>query len=194
MISRMIKACVLTIVIAGLLNTSRAVPPQANPPARGGTAGPTQPTKPGGDEDLATITQSRSTNTPAYKVVIHNDGSATEEIGPRTHGLRPGPAQSQQFPPGTIDTKTLRRLLTAISDVSRIPVGICAKSVSFGTRTLITYAGRTSGDLQCVRREASGDDVALLQESADLARFVQTTLDQLRPKSMLARPKPTGSD
>ena len=37
---------------------------------------------------LATITQSRSTNTRGYKVVIHDDGSATAEIsGPALPSL-----------------------------------------------------------------------------------------------------------
>jgi len=129
---------------------------------------------------LATITQSGSTNTRGYTVVIHNDGSATAEIGSAGVGLRTEPARSQQFPPGTIDVKTLRRLLTEIGDVSKIPTGGCAKSVSFGTRTQITYASRTSGDLQCIRQPASGVDQALLKASEDLGRFVRTTLGQLK--------------
>jgi hypothetical protein len=74
----------------------------------------------------------------------------------------------------------LRRLLTGIGDVSRIPTGVCPKSVSFGTRTQIEYAGKTSGDLQCIRQQASGGDQALLQASEDLGRFVRTTLSQLK--------------
>ncbi len=129
---------------------------------------------------LATIIQSRSTNTRAYKVVIHNDGSATAEISGASSYLRIEPPRSQQFPPGTIDTKTLRRLLTEIGDVSRIPTGSCPKSVSFGTRTQIEYAGKTSGDLQCIRQQASDSDQALLQASENLGRFVRTTLGQLK--------------
>jgi hypothetical protein len=67
-----------------------------------------------------------------------------------------------------------------IGDVNRIPTGACAKSVSFGTRTQINYASKTSGDLQCIRQPASGGDQALLQASEDLGRFVQTSLSQLR--------------
>ena len=129
---------------------------------------------------LATITQSRSTNTLGYRIVIHNDGSATAEIGGASSALRTEPSRSQQFPPGAIDTKTLRRLLTEIGDVSKIPTGGCAKSVSFGTRTQITYASKTSGDLQCIRQQASDGDQAPLQASEDLGRFVQTTLGQLK--------------
>jgi hypothetical protein len=129
---------------------------------------------------LATITQSRSTNTRGYKVVIRNDGSATAEIGGASFALPTEPSRSQQFPPGTIDTNMLRRLLTEIGDVSRIPTGSCAKSVSFGTRTQINYASKTSGDLQCIRQQASGVDQAPLQASEALGRFVQKTLGQLK--------------
>jgi hypothetical protein len=144
------------------------------------TATAEQETKQGVEGILATITQSRSTNTRGYKVVIRNDGSATAEIGGASFGLRTEPSRSQQFPPGTIDTKMLQRLLTEIGDVSRIPTGGCAKSVSFGTRTEITYAGKTSGDLQCIRPQASDADQAPLKPSEDLGRFVQTTLGQLK--------------
>ena len=144
------------------------------------TATAEQETKQGVEGILATITQSRSTNTRGYKVVIRNDGSATAEIGGASFGLRTEPSRSQQFPPGTIDTKMLQRLLTEIGDVSRIPTGGCAKSVSFGTRTEITYAGKTSGDLQCIRPQASDADQAPLKTSEDLGRFVQTTLGQFK--------------
>jgi hypothetical protein len=136
--------------------------------------------KQGVESILAIITQSGSTNSRGYKVVIHNDGSATAEIGGANFGLRTEPSRSQQFPPGTIDTKTLRRLLTQIGDVSGIPTGSCAKSVSFGTRTQIAYASKTSGDLQCIRQQVSDGDHAPLQASEDLGRFVQTTLGQLK--------------
>ena len=127
---------------------------------------------------LATITQSSSTNTRGYKVVIHNDGSAAAEIGGAEFASPTG--RSQEFPPGTIDTETLRRLLTRIGDVSKIPTGGCAKSVSFGTRTQITYASKTSGDLQCIRQQGSDGDQASLQAAEDLGKFIQTILGQLK--------------
>ena len=136
--------------------------------------------KHGVEENLATIIRSGSTNTRAYEVVIHNDGSATAEIGGASFAFRIEPPRSQQFPPGTIDTRTLLRLLAQIGDVSKIPTGGCAKSVSFGTRTQITYMGKTSGDLQCIRQQASGGDRAPVQASEDLGKFVQTTLSQLK--------------
>jgi hypothetical protein len=170
----------LLLAFAELLLTNPAAQQTITPENNQATATAEQETKRGVEGILATITQSRSTNTRGYKIVIHNDGSATAEIGGASFGPGTEPSRSQQFPPGTIDIKTLRRLLTEIGDVSRIPTGGCAKSASFGTRTQITYASKTSGDLQCIRQQASDGDHAPLQVSEDLGRFVQTTLGQLR--------------
>jgi hypothetical protein len=171
----------LVLAFAGLLPNNPVAAQQAiTPPNHQATATAEQEMKEGVEGILATITQSRSTNTRGYKVVIHNDGSATAEIGGASVAIRTEPSRSQQFPPGAIDTKTLRRLLTEIGDVSRIPIGGCPKSVSFGTRTQITYASKTSGDLQCIRQQASDVDQAPLKASEDLGRFVQTTLGQLK--------------
>jgi hypothetical protein len=173
----------LTLVLgfAGLLPSNAAAAQPAIPPEDGQATAPTEQKMTQGAEGiLAVITQSRSTNTRGYKVVIHNDGSATAEIGGASFAGRTEPPRSQQFPPGTIDTKTLRRLLTEIGDVSTIPTGGCAKSVSFGTRTEITYAGKISGDLQCIRPQPSEGNQAPLQSAEDLGRFVQTTLGQLK--------------
>jgi hypothetical protein len=169
----------LVLVFAGLLPSNPAAAQQAiTPENHQATATAEQET--GVKGILATITQSRSTNTLGYRIVIYNDGRATAEIGGASSALRTEPSRSQQFPPGAIDTKTLRRLLTEIGDVSKIPTGGCAKSVSFGTRTQITYASKTSGDLQCIRQQAANGDQAPQQASEDLGRFVQTTLGQLK--------------
>jgi hypothetical protein len=169
----------LVLVFAGLLPKNPSAAQQAiTPENHQATATAEQET--GLKGILATITQSRSTNTLGYRIVISNDGSATAEIRGASSALRTEPSRSQQFPPGAIDTKTLRRLLTEIGDVSKIPTGGCAKSVSFGTRTQITYASKTSGDLQCIRHQASNGDQASQQASEDLGRFVQTTLGQLK--------------
>jgi len=170
----------LVLAFAGLLPSKPVAAQQAITPENQATATAGDETMQGAEGILATITQSRSTNTRGYKVVIHNDGSATAEIGGADFGLRTEPSRSQQFPPGAIDTKTLRRLLTEIGDVSKIPTGGCAKSVSFGTRTQITYANKTSGDLQCIRQRPSDVDQALLKASGALSRFVQATLGQLK--------------
>jgi len=164
------------LALAGLLQSSCAAAPQAMPEGQSTTA-PGQEMKQGVEGNLATIVKSRSTNTRGYELAIHDDGSATAEISGATTALRFDPPRSQQFPPGTIDTKTLRRLLAEIGDVSKIPTGGCAKSVSFGTRTQITYAGKTSGDLQSI--QTSCDDKALLDASEKLAGFVREVLKKL---------------
>jgi hypothetical protein len=169
----------LVLVFAGLLPSSSAAGQRAiTPENRQVTATAEQET--GAKGILATITQSRSTNTLGYRILIYNDGSATAEIAGASSALRTEPSRSQAFPPGAIDTKTLRRLLAEIGDVSKIPTEGCAKSASFGTRTQITYASKTSGDLQCIRPQASDGDQAPQQASGDLGRFVKTTLGQLK--------------
>jgi hypothetical protein len=136
-----------------------------------------QGTKPGGG-DLATIIQSGSTNTIGYKLVIHRDGSAAgmdnSSGSPRAQVVR------REYPAGTIATDKLQRLLAAIGDVSKIPIGACMKSASFGTTTEISYAGKVSGNLQCVPHQASGGDEALLQSSEDLAALVRAIQHQLK--------------
>ena len=169
----------LVLVFAGLLPSSPTAGRQAITPEKRQVM-TTAEQETGAKGILATITQSRSTNTLGYTIRIYNDGSATAEIAGATSALRTEPSRSQEFPPGAIDTKTLRRLLTEIGDVSKIPTGGCAKSASFGTRTQITYASKTSGDLQCIRPQASDGDQAPQQASEDLGRFVRTTLGQLK--------------
>lgn len=175
MVGRM-NTTLLALAFGGLLQSSPFAAHQAAAPGSQAATAPKQETKPDTEGNLATIIQSGSTNTRAYNVVIHNDGSATAVTIGATHAM----VARQEFPPGKIDTKTLRRLLTAIGDVSKITTGNCAKSASFGTRTQISFAGKTSGDLQCVHWQVSGGDQSLLQASEDLARFVQTTLNQLK--------------
>jgi len=175
---RLTRAPLIVLALSGMHGSGLAAPRQASPPA--GQTAPTanQEPKHSTEGDLATIIQSGSTNTRAYRVVIHNDGSATAVTIGATHAM----VTRQEFPSGTIDTKTLRRLLAEIGDVGRIPTGNCVKSVSFGTRTQISFAGKTSGDLQCIRQPSSGGDPALVQASADLSKFIQATLSQLKVK------------
>jgi hypothetical protein len=179
----------LLLVFAGLLPSSPVASQQAITPEenRQVTAKAEQET--GAKGILATITQSRSTNTLGYRILIYNDGSATAQIAGASSALHAEPSRSQEFPPGAIDTKTLRRLLTEIGDVSKIPTGGCAKSASFGTRTQITYVSKTSGDLQCIRPQASGGHQVPQQACEDLGRFVKTTLGQLKIND-----KPIGSN
>ncbi len=143
-----------------------------------------QETQPGVAGVLATIMQSGCTNTCGYNVGINTDGSATVFTIATTHSL----VTRQDFPAGTIDTKNLQTLLTEIGDVSRIPIGFHPKPVSFATTTKITYAGKTSGDLQCVEQSDPGGDQTLLHESEQLARIVLAILVQLKFDDRLITP------
>jgi len=163
------------IASAGLLPSSPVALQRST--ASQATAAADQETKPGVGGDLATIIQSGSTNTIGYNLVIHSDGSAAGM--PIIRSTR-AVAVGREYPPGTIDTKKLQRLLTVIGDVSKIPIGVCMKSASFGTTTKISYAGKVSGDLQCIQHQPSGGDEALLQSSEDLAALVATILHQLK--------------
>jgi hypothetical protein len=167
----------LTMIAAvGLLQSGLLVAQKAIQPASQATVTTGQESNSGAG-DLATIIQSGSTNTDGYSVVIHKDGSATAVMTATTSSL----VEKQQFPAGTIDTQTLQSLLTQIGDVSTIPVRkFCPKPVSFATTTAISYAGKVSGDLQCIQKIGSGGDQALLQESEELARLVLTSLIQLK--------------
>jgi hypothetical protein len=128
---------------------------------------------------VATILQSGSTNSRGYKVTVYDDGSATAEIGPAATALQTVPPQTRHFEAGTVQASKLQALLERIGDVSTIPSGHCAKSVSFGTRTEISYKGKTSGDLQCIRGAAGGQQEALPGASEELSKFVQNMLQQL---------------
>ena len=168
------------LALAGLLQVAPGIAHLAPAGAgRSGLPAGQQMTK-NAEGVLAVITQSRSTNTLGYRLSIHNDGSAVAEIGAAGSRATAGRSRSQQFPPGTVDVATLRRLLDAIGDVGRIPTGFCPKSASFGTQTRITSGGKTSGDLQCVRAQPSEVDRAPLEASEDLAKFVRTTLGTLK--------------
>ncbi len=129
-----------------------------------------QQTSMGAEGCLANILQSRSTNSRAYNLAIYNNGSAIAQIG----------GERLAFPSGTIDTTTLRRLLNAIGDVSQIPTEARMKSASFGTRTQIEYAAKTSGDLQSVPQQTFETDSAQMRASQELRKFVEAVLSQLK--------------
>ena len=178
------------ITVFSLLLVQAGSPPQspdtAGQPSASGTQTTAEPQhkKPRPARYFATIIQSGSTNSRPYKVFLHSDGSATVQLlEGSSSALHPqaAPPRPQHVAAGTIDTKTLRQLLEQVADVSKIPVGVCPKSVSFGTRTQIVYAGKTSGDLQCIRAGASsGGDSAKLQAGQALSKFVQETLGRLK--------------
>jgi hypothetical protein len=178
----------LILALAGL-NCARAGRAQesAPPPSQATPVKPEVPsdeTTPTAKNVLTTILQSGSTNSRGYRVVIRTDGSATVELGSPRGRLNINREDStqekpQEFPPRSVDAKALHHLLEEIGDVSKIPTGGCAKSVSFGTRTQIVYAGKTSGDLQCVR-QASSTSGTSFEQAEQLAKMVREILQKLK--------------
>ena len=134
MFAGLARICLLAVALASSLQNEPASAQQADSTERQGSsrAMARHEMDQDIDQNLAMIAQSRSTNSPGYKLVIHNDGSATADID----AFRAEPPRSHEFSPGTIDTKTLRQLLAGLGDVSRIPVGNCAKSVRGSTRAV----------------------------------------------------------
>ncbi len=94
----------------------------------------------------ATITNSGSTNTAGYKISVTLTGSKysiaaiSDDGQTRNHDTGNRPARLAK----------VRRLFTdldAAKPLSALPVRHGMRSVSFGTRTTITYKGQTSPDL-----------------------------------------------
>jgi hypothetical protein len=117
-------------------------------------------------EEVARIVVSASTNASEIDVVVYSDASADRTLGPARFGtsLDQPPAF---FPAGSPEVESFLTDLAEVGDVSLIPIGQCAKSVSFGTTTTVTSNGKTSGDLQCLLNPAAAtqslaNDVAVL--------------------------------
>src|SRR5260221_12429292 len=85
---------------------------------------------------IAVITNSGSTNFSGYKIIINKDGSGSIQKS----------NINKSFSKGTFDAVNLQNTLNKLGDMSKITVGHCKKSVSFGSLTKITYHGKTSGD------------------------------------------------
>lgn len=103
----------------------------------------------------AAIKVSRSTNSPEIDVIVYGDGSAERTVigNPGVSSVVP-----ESFPAGSPEGLALLTDLAAIgNDVSSIPTGACAKSVSFGTTTTISTDAKTSGDLQCLQNPSAAD-------------------------------------
>jgi hypothetical protein len=141
-------------------------------------------------EILATIVQSRSTNTRGYKVAIHSDGGATITISSVASFTHSESSLAETLPKGTVDVTRLRSLLAQIGDVSRLPTGHCPKSVSFGTTTAISYAGKTSGDLQCLREAAQPGASVPMETAQELKQCVQAILGELKVNDRRMAPNP----
>jgi len=121
-----------------------------------------------GDDLVAVLSETASTNSRSIAVAIFGDGSATRTVGPPTRAeMEAGVTELPQdpapttFPPGSPQVEAVLRDLACIGNVSAIPIlGDCPKSTSFGTETTIQFAGSTSGDLECFDRSANATALA----------------------------------
>jgi hypothetical protein len=169
-----------SILVSAILLQAMAVAPAGGQQPSANS----NPAPAGGSDNkkvLATIAQSRSTNTRGFRVTVFEDGSATVAFDSAGLGFRSEPTQPQSFSEKTVNTEKLRELLVRIGDVSRIPTGNCPKSVSFGTRTTISYAGKTSGDLQCLRAPGAAAGEPLPMDTAQsLKECVQAMVNELK--------------
>ena len=80
----------------------------------------------------------------------------------------------KSYAAGAADVVAFLAELQLVGDVSAIPTATdCAKSVSFGTRTLVTVNGMTSGDLQCLLAAATDADYDLALDARKLDGTIQ---------------------
>jgi hypothetical protein len=102
---------------------------------------PTQSPTPAPSGSGVTIAVSESSNTQAYTIVLQTNASATYTLG----GANP---QSTTVP--TADAAQFFSDLNANVPLSNVQTGAaCVKSASFGTTTILTYEGSSSGDVSC---------------------------------------------
>lgn len=99
---------------------------------------------------VATVTETSSTNSDGYTFTLYDDGSAEGSVASlsRTRAIS---REACHLERGTALVLTCLDWLSQADGISKIPVtSLCPKSISFGTRTFITYEGASTGDLQCV--------------------------------------------
>jgi hypothetical protein len=124
----------------------------------------------GGRAEVAHIRESASTNTPEINVAVYADASAQRTIA----GNNAQYVTNKTYPAGSADVMTFLTELHLVGDVSKIPTaGDCGKSVSFGTETIVSADGMTSGDLQCLLATAPDADAMLALYARKLDGTIQ---------------------
>ena len=118
--------------------------------------------------DTAVITNSGSTNTAGYRIVVERTGKATyTEM--RRRGARPDESTTRT---SALPDALVRRFfadLAAAQPLSSLPKIGCMKSASFGTTLTVEFDGESSPDLSC----GGHDDArmkALIQDSSDILK------------------------
>ena len=133
------------------------------------------------DNTLVVITNSGSTNTPAFTLTIHQDGSGKLTYQKGSHAERFARFKDKTFPAGTFDSQQLSSQLSGIKDVSTIPNHNCLKSASFGSTTTVTFQGKTSGDLSCL----SNQDTPVFLDLKDTVQKISTQISTSSTCKML---------
>lgn len=106
-------------------------------PSASAPAAAPSPSVPAG---AAVIENSGSTNFTGYRVVVMPDGAATVVLGSRAPAT--GHVSAAQAGKFFADLK-------AAGPLDSLELEHCAKSVSFGTSTFVTWNGKRSADISC---------------------------------------------
>jgi hypothetical protein len=117
----------------------------------------------GQGNDEVIVDNSGSTNFSGYRVVIDPSG----QVNVMAHGRSSlnSVYQNGQY---RIPAETAGKLISdleAAMPLSGLAGTGCAKSVSFGTSTFVTYKGQTSPDIQCMKSEDLKKDIAVIMEA-----------------------------
>ena len=121
---------------------------------------------PAGELDGATIENSGSTNGLGWRIALLSNGQTTATTLARgQHVVAPAPTAAAPF---STEPSLVERFFSdvrAARDAGESPA-TCMKSASFGTRTIVTWHGWTSGDLSC-----PGNPPALAALARDVAQL-----------------------
>lgn len=121
-----------------------------------------------GNDDVI-VDNSGSTNFSGYRMIIKPSG----EINVTAHGKISINTvyQDGQY---KIPAKTAGKLISdldAVMPLSGLVRLGCAKSVSFGTSTYVTYKGQTSPDIQCMISADFKKDIAVIMDMVPRAQI-----------------------
>jgi hypothetical protein len=100
----------------------------------------------------AEIVNSGSTNTPGYRIVVQESGHVKYVPGKARRPTAEQEAEIEADIPAKLTNQFFEDIDRA-APLAQLPVGRCAKSVSFGTATFVTVGDERSPDVSC-----PGDD------------------------------------
>jgi hypothetical protein len=122
----------------------------------------------------AEIINSGSTNAAGYQIVVDESGHAKYIPGKGRHGIASPDSEMEMEIPAEMVGKFFADIDRA-GPLSKLPVGHCMKSASFGTMTFVKVGDDQSPDLSCTdqdpRMDALYKDVLAIHDLAKLARW-----------------------